>query len=227
MDKNNYVENVRNLAYILFLITFVSGFLIWHIFLDSLGFEEIQLFHSRYILTGAVYLLQLFIILIILYSLFNKMPVIRRLYYWIKSRKDFESLMSGLLIALLVYMSTIQLFTYYLFPRIDSRWGGGRPRLISLIADQSYIEYLGNFGIQTEKNSGVKPSVQTINLCIGYENNDNVLLLLPDRIISINKDDIKGFGSLPTKEVDQYKAKGCVKLLNSWINKTQTLNKQI
>lgn len=90
--------------------------------------------------------------------------------------------------------------------------GGGQPRVISVLGSEEQINYLGPLGISTGEGS----SIQTENMCLAYENDDSIIILRKDRIVSLQKQYIKGFNSLSTTITFPLR-KECSHLAKYWI----------
>lgn len=244
--KNNYLEKILKTISLFILLSFAAGFFIWNMYLNQFGFIENSLIQTRFILTGAMFfgvhifrVIPLFIkqdYLILLVPILT-FAVYYIVYYsklssrWLlklRSKKDkfFYGLFSVsiYLSAIVVLLYLLKFYALNIFPFIPLYTGGAAPRVVSLLTDEKQIEYFQNFNIPVSSNSGTKKPVQTANLCVGYENDESILLLLPDRILSVQKKYIKGIGSIPTDFTDQYNDKVCKAILTSWLYKLQTPN---
>lgn len=178
------IENIKNLLKIknltdlvklvsvFAILFFIIGFLIWNFFLSILGFDEYTSIQTRFILTGALFSL----IPIILCYILLRFKHLSCLWFW-----------------LILFIIWFLVYTLFVFPLIPPSFGGGQPRLVSIIATEQEIENLSKFGIKRGDGS----TIQTGNLCIAYENNEDIIILQPDRILKLNKINFKGFGSLP------------------------------
>jgi hypothetical protein len=185
-----------------FVITaLVVGFLIWNFYLVQLGFYEFNIIQARYIHTGILFLILVAPVIFFIYIILKKIKV--------KNKK----ISSILLFYCLAIFSLFFLFVYslFVFPRISQAWGGAQPRVLSIIASETDIEYLASFGIQPSS------PVITQNLCVAYENQEFILILLGNRVLSVKKDYFKGFNSLPAKTRDQI-ADDCSKLAIGWVS---------
>ncbi|MGC9610613.1 MAG: hypothetical protein ABSE68_00055 [Minisyncoccia bacterium] len=196
--------DIAKISTFLAIAALVSGFLIWNIYLVRLGFYEFNLIQARYIHAGITFLtLVTPIIFLILW-------IVRLL-----SKKFLSITKPGLYavycyFGIVFFLLLIPLYTFLVFPRISQAWGGAQPRVLGIIASEPDIAYLANFGI---KNA--YPLI-TGNLCIAYENQESVIILLEDRVLFLKKDNFKGFNSLPAKTRDEA-ASECSKRAMGWI----------
>jgi hypothetical protein len=195
-DLTNKFLAVFKIIYPFGILSFVVGFLVWNVYLYYLGFSEYEIIQTRFIFTGVLPL----ILIIIIASLFTKIP-------FLKKHIIVLSFIAGLVI--------IFLYAQYLFFYIPSWMGGGQPRFLSIVADNQDINFLARFGIKKVEPDEKQP-VQTQNLCIAYENKSFVILLLKDRILQIDKNYFKGFGSIPNDQQDKMN-QTCSELAKSYI----------
>lgn len=210
--KAMFDEIEKKLTFTVKIVTMVIGlslafgFFIWNLYLYRLGFVEYNLIQTRFILTGLMFLfLSSFIfpisyIIRIIGGLFAKTKVV------VKSIAFFRSLIishPGLRFyymiswSILLFLAWIVIYTLYIFPQVNSGFGGGEPRLISLLADKESLEYLTSLSLDV--GDGAK--YQTANYCIAYENSEFIIILLPDRVLQVKKDFLLGFGSIPPLSV--------------------------
>lgn len=182
----------------------VSGFLIWNLYLVRLGFYEFNLIQARYIHSGITFLL----VFIPSFALF--VWIAKHLSMKFQFVKKFFISQIALYFGVILFFYLIILYTLFIFPRISQAWGGAQPRVLSIIASESDIEYLANFGIK------MPSSVITQNLCIAYENQEFVIILLENRVLSVKKESFKGFNSLPAKTRDEM-AGFCSRLAVGWV----------
>ncbi|MCF7865307.1 MAG: hypothetical protein K9M11_02270 [Candidatus Pacebacteria bacterium] len=170
------------------------GFFVWNIYLQFLGVTP-NLFQGIYILTGTCFILTY----IGLYG-FAKLiiEIINGLLKFfhitispIFAEKGEISNFIRFLCTIVVSIFFVYVFSIYLFPANHSYFGGARPKLVSIIANEDQINFLQQFGIK--KVSGI----QTAIVCTAYEDNENIVVVLEDRILSLKKDEFKGFARLP------------------------------
>ena len=102
-----------------------------------------------------------------------------------------------LYLSLLFWVIALLIHAKYIFPYISQAYGGGQPRLISLITTEQEISYLKILGVKNASN------IQTENLCVAYENQDIIVFFLQDRVVGLKRDNIKGYGSLPSVTRDK------------------------
>jgi|CXWL01.1.fsa_nt_gi hypothetical protein len=205
MEKTKLKSAIELTAAILAISVALSisfGFVIWSYYLEKLGFTSDTVFQSRFILTGAVFILSYTVPFYFLHLLI------------LSSSRNFSlnlKILAHLLIFFVAFTFLIQFFmqNLYLLPQ----WfGGAPPRVVSLIASVEDTDFFQKFGIA--KGSG--SDVQTANLCLLHEDDSYVILMLNDRILSLNKNMIKGFGSLPSIEAD-IQQKQCKNLLSAFL----------
>lgn len=194
----NILKSISLFISLFSIVAYIAGFFIWNIYLNSFGFMEYDIIQTRFVLTGAVFLILFLLTLLVIdyfINIFKKIDIKKHIFY--------ISLIVAIII--IVYANNI-------FPLIPSVWGGGKPWRLSIISTETEIDYLVNFGIKRGDGS----RVQTENLCLAYENKDIVLILLDDRIIEIKKEFIKGFGSLPLTMMEIFSK--CSNLSSWWRN---------
>jgi len=178
-----------------FLVLFSTGFLVWHIYLAGLGFDELGLIQTRFILSGFTAWCVL-------------LPFAIAIIWWVKRQFLRWSL------CLMILGLFLVLYPTQVFPRISQTVGGGTPRVISLIVTPDELERLSKFGIER----GAGSETQTENLCVAYENTDTVIILRHDRVLAWGKNNIRGFGSLPGEETRGYR-QYCKELATTWLSR--------
>lgn len=172
-DFKTTAETVTAVAGVYIGLSFSFGFLIWNIYLQRLGFYPDALFQARYVLTGTLFIFCTILVLpFLLKNKNNKVSVIRRFILW------------------------FIFFTFFIFPFLPAWLGGSLPKMVSIISTEEYISYLNKFGIKNGSGS----SIQTQNLCVVYEDNNSIITVLEDRILSLNKDRLYGLGSLASSD---------------------------
>ena len=112
---------------------------------------------------------------------------------------------------LIFYILAMIVYAHNYFYYIPNYMGGAEPRILSIIASQEEIEHLAEFDIKA-----VGPT-QTEPLCVAYENSKSIIIFRDDRIMSINKEDIKGFVSLPNQKNKQFE-EACGKYTRDWLS---------
>lgn len=240
-NNNDLFNNLKIISTVIgtfFVIITALGFFIWNIYLFKLGFTEIELIQTKFILSGGAFVV-LFLTLYLLYCLLNHitekwyffilfliliiaaflifrnrvigmgLSVVVEIFSIILLFFIFYLIHSELLkeisikIKIFIYIMMIFILTYtyaiFIFPLIPSFLGGGQPRALAIISTKEEIKHLSNFGILSPEGG----PTQTANLCIAYENNDIIILLLPDRLMHFRKDYTKGFVFVPTKEIKE------------------------
>ncbi len=180
-------------------LCFVIGFIIWNIYLYSLGFVEDDLLRARFIFTGFFFLAWSAVIAIIparRYGGFTKLIV------HIISHKISWAIY---LLLWLIFYSLI------IFPMWPLGWGGGQPRALSIIGDKEYLDRLNTFGIVMAEGA----EFQTANICVAYESSEMVVVLLENRVLRLNQSDIGGLAALPGAK-ETYMEPRCINLAHSW-----------
>jgi hypothetical protein len=181
-------------------ISYALGFIIWNIYLQSLGFYP-DLFQGRFILTGIIFILvtlSFLGIVLLIKTIFERiLPVRIRDYSFFEFKNDFSWAIrfGGLGIIIIIFTF---IFSFFIFPTIPGYFGGAKPKLISLIGNEQDITYLKNFSIKNPS------TVQTELLCSAYDDSNYIIIILEDRILALKKDLYKGFVSLPNKDYDKY-----------------------
>ncbi|MDD4761460.1 MAG: hypothetical protein PHZ25_00315 [Candidatus Pacebacteria bacterium] len=197
IEITSFLKEVSIIGTLFSFSSFIIGFLVWNLYLDRLGFSEYELIYSRFTFTGAVFI---FFCFFIFYLFFLIMRFVQKDFFKVWFEKFSKRSMEDKIFSVTpMFIVLLVSYSFFLFPYISYSLGGGQPRVLSVIGNSEYIEYLGNFGIKGEKN-GDKKMVQTELLCVAYENNNEIIILLEDRIIKIRKEDIEGFVSLPNKK---------------------------
>lgn len=216
MEKKNsilsFVENAAKIISIILGLSFVFGFLIWNTYLYGLGFKEDGIIQTRFIYTGICFILITLILFILFYQVWRLLKfLIEKIRY-----NQLKKILKNILFFLLVIFCTLYFFffVYSIFTRLPIVLGGGRPRGLSIITDSNDLSYLTNFGVLPANGS----SVQTVNLCVAYENDKYVVVILDDRILQIKNDKFKGFVSLPGISVRV--SRNCSEFSRLWLKKT-------
>ncbi len=153
-------------------VTFAIGYIIWTIYIEAMGFSITQIFQPVFIYSGIV---------------FSTLCIIASKYINL-SKVRYRSV-------ILLSFFILGIYSLVIFPFIPRELGGGAPRVMSLIGSTEQIQYLGKFAIP------IASEVQTAQLCVLYEDQDNIILILTDRVISVKKEDFKGYVSLPSVQI--------------------------
>jgi len=181
-------------------ISYALGFIIWNIYLQTLGFYP-DLLQGRFILTGMLFfVLGISIVSALLFfkeslekalpSAFSNLTIVKM------NKENFDAWKFSFYTT--IFIISIFLFSFFIFPKIPGYLGGGQPKFISIIGEEQNIAYLENFGIASASK------IQTVLMCSAYEDSDYIVIILADRILSLKKDIYLGFGSLPSVDVDEY-----------------------
>lgn len=187
------VELVGKILAIYVATTYSLGFFVWNIYSQFFSVAP-KLFQGTYILTGT--LLVLSCVGLVGFFLFLKTVLVRlfnliSLPNFVLIQKDSKiSDFAKFLFTFCISIFFIYVFSIYLFPATASYFGGARPKLISVIADEEQINFLEKFGIKKASN------IQTAILCSAYEDDKNIVFVLDDRILSFKKDNFRGFARL-------------------------------
>ena len=109
-------------------------------------------------------------------------------------------------------LSVVWLLVYsiFLFPVLPLFIGGGQPRSMSLLANDENIKILNSLNISLATGG----THQTENVCVAYESAENIIIMRPDRVLSLKKSLIDGFGSLPGKRAEFEQE--CVRFASTW-----------
>lgn len=192
-NKKNLIELIAKSITLFVGVSFALGFLIWNIYLQRLGFFSDDLLQVRYVLTGVSFAtISLFI--------FFSIPSFGN-FIIAKLKSTNEKNMKWLLISTTIFVVWVFIFSFIIFPFMPQWLGGGSPRVVSLVTTTQEINYLNKFGIK----NGLGSFVQSENICIAYEDKVSIVAILPDRVMSLKKEFIKGFGSLPTLDTTRAK----------------------
>lgn len=214
MDKlKNLVCSVqtyspKNYSIILILpiLTLIAGFLIWSIYLYSLGFIINDLLRTRFILTGILFIIVTYVV----YSLVKILPsllkkIIIKIYSRFIKNNNSKVLFFGFLS--LIWLS---IYSIILFPKIPLVFGGGQPKALALIMNEDGVKFLQSFNFGVPEGA----KYQTQNICLAYEGVEDLIILRDDRIISLKKSLISGFVSLPvTNAVNE---ETCISYASDW-----------
>ncbi|MBI4119880.1 MAG: hypothetical protein HY454_00235 [Parcubacteria group bacterium] len=213
MDKlENLVKSVEkyspskySVVLILPVFTLIAGFLVWSIYLYSLGFIENDLLRTRFILTGILFIAMTYIV----YSL---VKVIFRLVRKVAGRiiSSFDSNNRKFLGYFLLLLLWLVIYSVLLFPKLPLVIGGGQPKAIALVANKDNISLLQSIDFILADGA----THQTENICVAYEGADNLIILRENRIVSLDKSIINGFVSLPGKNAEL--EQGCIFLASQW-----------
>lgn len=206
MDKlKNLIESIeryspKNYSIILILPFFILtvGFLIWSIYLYSLGFIINDLIRTRFILTGILFV----IITYVIYSL------IKIVYAKVGSSIGGNN--SKLLFFVFLSFSWLLIYSILLFPKLPLVIGGGQPKALALIMNTEGIKLLRSFNFDLPEGA----EYQTGNICLAYEGIENLIILREDRVISLDKSLVKGFINLPG--INATHEQVCISFASQW-----------
>lgn len=196
------IKKLFELTSYFFGAAFICGFLIWNVYLYALGFKEDDILQIRFIVTGICFI-------------FLSTPLVALLYYINKKIIIRNAFWKFLYEYMCIILAIIYFIIYILiiFAKIPIALGGGRPRALSIITDSNNLDFLSKFSIPLGEGS----KTQTANICVAYENEKSVVVLLGNRVLQLKKDDFKGFASLPGISVGL--ARKCSENANNWIHK--------
>ena len=201
----NVVKNLIEIISLLIGVPYVIGFLIWSVYLFKLGFIESTFLQTRFLVTGFLFLFLLTSFILLLYALKKVFYFLIRFCMcedtisriktiFLKNNSNFFSNPFNYLLIFQIIVVFLLYFSLYIFPRIHLVFGGGAPRVLALMGTEEEIKYLSDFNLKPAAGS----KIQTENLCIAYENDNSVIIVGTDRIINLEKNQIKGFISLPS-----------------------------
>jgi hypothetical protein len=159
---------------------YALGFLVWNIYLSFFGVFEYNFFQTRYLSSGIYFLIISFPVIIFIDFLCRK---VKKAIF-----KNFiVSFVSG---------TFLIIYTFGIFPWIPQAFGGAKSIPASLIGSPDQIGYLEYFGIRSVENAEGAASVETMPVCVLYQNQDFILIGLlstSSRAIYLKKDQIRGF----------------------------------
>ena len=201
-------EHILKFIALLSLICYTAGFLIWNTFLYALRFNDTAILEVRYVYTGFWFLLYASLFLLFIVVILKQFTYFTKIVGVDKN----PSFLAGIILAVIILCS-IFLYSILIFPKISRLFGGGRPQSISLLVGENAIslKYLDNFGIKPAEGS----SVQTVNLCVAYDNAEAVLVLLSDRTLQLNKSKLNGVAILPIAPIHQIERSTCTSILGA------------
>ncbi len=186
----NHSPTRYSIILILPIITFITGFFIWNIYLYSLGFilDGIDnLLKTRFILTGILFILITLLLGTIVVKIKNK------LFALTKKKKSSHNVLRFTLITLFLFFWFL-IYSIGLFPNLPLVIGGGQPKVLGLIINEDNFESsLKTLDIKIVDGG----KHQTENLCLAYESPENLIILKETRIILLDRSLINGFVSLP------------------------------
>lgn len=207
MDKfKNLIVSVEkhspkrySIILILPIFTLVAGFLVWSVYLYSLGFIVNDLIRTRFILTGILFIVITFFVYVLTKILLRLLKIV------VKKVGD----------SAFIFLSLIWLLIYsvLLFPKLPFVIGGGQPKALALVTTRDGLELLRSFNFDVPEGA----EYQTGNICLAYEGIEDLIILRDDRVMSLDKSLIHGFVSLPgpnaTNEQD------CISYASQWSRK--------
>lgn len=216
------VSNYLAIISLLSLACYIFGFLIWNLFLYNLRFNEIGILQTRFIYTGFFFIFYISLFFLICYLVIRSVGK----YFFVFSfnRVNFKNFFLSnfigktmiCLVGAFLSFCVIFFYTIFLFPQIPRSLGGGRPMVVSLLTNQDgnnlSMGHLKQFGVEAPSDS----EYQTGYLCIAYENNDTILLLLKDRTLQIDRSKLNGVAFLPIVELQNLEKKSCVPGVGYW-----------
>ena len=191
---------------LLAVVSLISGFLVWNFYLSNFGFSEFNIIQSRFILSGFSFLV-FFAVIIFIFLII--VEVAQKMF------PKFELSPTKLkFIFVVLYLVFVPIYAKRLFPYIPNYLGGGKPIVLSIIADQTEISLLEPF-------LGSLSPVQSGNQCVVYENQDIFIVLLSNRIVELKKSGIQGFNRVPSQQAEEADIM-CSNIANAWINNKPT-----
>ena len=232
----SFLEKIRDFSIAISFLastSYLLGFLIWSVYLARLKFVELDLLQGRYILTGSVFILCLVIasaflvsiyvtLNLVFFPLIEKLkPTLTKFKVFLKDvfallRKNFTYLhkFQYSVILLLIFFILLILYAQYLLPHIPVALGGAQPRAISLIAKKETLDFLQHLDIPTAKGS----NEQTNNVCVVYEGPKYLIVIRENRVITLDKGLIIGYGALPIAAAKMAENVVCLPLLQHWLS---------
>lgn len=186
---------------LLSIIFYISGFLIWNLYLANLSLSEFNIIQTKFILSGAVFCIEFILLVGILFGVGQLVS------------KTFKEIDRELIITWLILLFFIALYFYsnFVFMKIPSKFGGGQPQMRSIIGSESEINFLEPF-------LGKASPIQTNQFCLAYESDEKIIILRDNRVIELKQTDVSGFVTVPSKEQEKLTNEYCSALAFAWVN---------
>jgi hypothetical protein len=190
-------EDSRSIGLALF-VSYAIGFLTWNFYLAQFGFFEYDFLQTRFLSTGLLTVIFVFLPFVIL---------IRPLR---KNAPENRSLKMKLAEYFIIFLlaNWYFFFVLVLFPNIPQFFGGAYPFVKSIVADPTEIAFLQDLDIPSSPNAEGKSSIQTNYVCEIYSNREVIILATMGRegnsmrALMLQKTDFKGSQAIPPLAVD-------------------------
>jgi hypothetical protein len=150
MDQN--IKTILRNSSLFLILFYVTGFIVWNMYLSKFSFFEYDLLQTRFISAGFTCLL----VPIIAFLDLN----LRDLF--LKQRFPLQ---------LIAYFFWILIYSF-LFPSIPQALGGSQPFAVSLIGSEEQILFLNQLNLESAQGS----KVQTLPVCEIYSNNSTIIV---------------------------------------------------
>lgn len=135
-----------------------------------------------------------------------------------------KALLAAVVTALIVVVVgfVVLRFAIMEFSSVSQKYGGAQPQIVSMVVGPEFLQTLNHMGVRSGDNS----TSQTQNLCMLYEDDENLVFLTNEeyegdkitkgRILNLSKDNIIGTGSIASKYAGSYK-KDCSDFIKGFL----------
>lgn len=191
----------------LLLASYAYGFVAWNFLLSKFSFFEQDFLQARYLSTGILFLVFVFVcfsllktLLVIFYLIIQRAPP--RLGF---SGNEVRLYLSSFFLCLVL---DIFIFAPFVFPLVPQYLGGASPMAITILADQSEIEYLSQLNFPKLTDS----KIQTGVVCQIYKNKEDSVILSSaggrGRIVTVRNEKLFGISVTHPAEFQDFN-RGC------------------
>ena len=170
--------------------SYIVGFIAWNSHLVHYGFFEYNLLQTRFISAG----------FLILFPLVSPFYIFPKGLSWVINKNNSTAVWRFLFVILAILY--LFLSVNYLFPKFSQKIGGAAPFPLSIVADQTTLKTLEDFGVKPGDNAN-KTSLQTQSVCAIYSNEDFLIFGITkvddngvfriDRFLVLKKEKVTGF----------------------------------
>jgi hypothetical protein len=171
------------------------GFLIWEVYLFCLGYVENNILQARFILTGLLFCLVSLVVYAAVYGVVFVLFKLLNFFVGYFNKKIPTPNLKDPFLLIYIGFFWFLFYSVFLFSYIPLLIGGGQPHLLSLVTNDDGLKILKSLNIQ----QGTGAQYQLENACVAYENNEQIIILRNDRILSLSLKgaNIIGLVSLP------------------------------
>lgn len=210
----------------------VIGYMIWNVYLFTLGLTEEEIIRGKFILAGGLFvvisiislgIIKIFLFFVRVCHVYIKVlmrsicNIISRYVKVGKPDKDLVSSVKEDKLPNRITFNRITLtfvwffaYTLFLFPILPEVIGGGHPSALALIASKEDMLVLNSLGIPL----GPGATYQTQLVCIFNQDSKNVYIFVVDRVIIIDRSLVQGFVSLPGQNAVNEQT--CIQYAKAW-----------